>query len=182
MAEAERITPVERFFRWVEKIVRTVVGFFLRLIRVELTEKQWAAFLQFVRYCVVGLANTVVNLLFNYLTLWLLEKTGWNGAIGGVEGFNRHLGTAAGFVACCVNSYFFNSRYTFDVDEKQSFSQHFKALLKVMVSYSFAVLFLGWALNILWVSVGLNSFLGALINVIVGIPINFVLNKFWAFK
>ena len=182
MADTEKISVIERFFRWAERIARAVAGFFLKLIHVELTEKQWAAFLQFVRYCIVGFANTVVNLLFNYLTLWIIERTGWNGVIGGVEGFNRHLGTAVGFLACCVNSYFFNSRYTFDVETNKSFSRHLSAFLKVVVSYSFAMLFLGWALNVLWVALKIHPFIGALINVIVGIPINFVLNKFWAFK
>lgn len=182
MENETRVSLVERFFRWVERIARAVVGFFLKLVHVELTEKQWTAFLQFVRYGVVGAANTVVNLLFSFLALWLIGKTGWDGVILGVPGFDRHLGTLTGFLACCVNSYWFNSRYTFAVREKRSFKQHASAFLKVVLSYSFAMLLLGWTLNFLWLALEIDPRIGFIINAAVGVPINFLLNKFWAFK
>ena len=180
----KKVSIVEKFFRWVEKIASAVLLFLLKPFHKTLTEKQLAAWQQFVRYGVVGTANTVVKILAEFLVLWLIAKSGWNGAIGGLGGFNRHLGTLAGFVACVCNSYWFNSHYTFENFEadKKTPAQHAMALAKVALSYSFAVLFLGWALNFLWEFIHLNPFIGALINAAVGTPINFLLNKFWAFK
>ena len=173
---------IESVFRWMENLVRIILGGLLKLVHVELTEKQWAALLQFFRFCVVGVLNTAFSLAFNFLTLWVAGLCGWDGQIGALAGFDRQLATLVGFLASCINSYCFNSRFTFGTGEKKSFSQHAKAFLKVMISYSFAGLFLGWALNLLWVKIDLNRYLGMIINVIVSIPINFILNKFWAYK
>ncbi len=178
----KNVSLIERFFRWVEKIVRAVFGFFFKLVHVELSEKQWAAFLQFVRFAIIGLFNTALSLGFNIATLVVAEKAGWDGTIGSLGGFDRHLGTLIGFLASCVNSYVFNSRYTFGDGAKKTASQHARAFLKVVVSYSFAGLFLGWALNFLWLNLGVHRVVGALLNVIISVPINFLLNKFWAYK
>lgn len=173
---------VESVFRWMENLVRLILGWLLKLVGVKLSEEQWAALLQFFRFCVVGVFNTVISLAFNFLTLWLVGLCGWDGQIGSIGGFDRQLATLVGFLASCTNSYCFNSRFTFGTGEKKTFAQHVKAYLKVMISYSFAGLFLGWALNLLWVKIDLNRYLGMILNVIVSIPINFILNKFWAYK
>ena len=180
-ARQEKVSLIEKAFRWIESLACVVLTFLLKPFHKTLTEKQLAAFRQFVRYAVVGTANTVVKILAEFLVLWLIEKSGWDGVIGSVGGFHRHLGTLAGFIACIVNSYWFNSHYTFHVVEHTA-SQRAKAFIKVAISYSFAVLLLGWALNLLWEAIHLSPFIGALINAAVGTPINFLLNKFWAFK
>ena len=58
-----------------------------------------------------------------------------------------------------------------------------KALLKTYVSYSFTGLFLCTALLVLWVQVlHISEFVAPLINLVVSVPVNFLINKFWAFK
>lgn len=178
----ERVSFVEKAFRRVEEIACAVLAFLLKPFRRELTEKQWAAFRQFVRFGVVGVFNTAVSILFSTGTVRLTELSGWDGAIGSWQGMNTHLGTLMGFLACCINSYLFNSRYTFDAGGKKRFSEHLRALVKVMISYSFAVLLLGWSLNVLWCAVGVNKYLGLIFNAIISTPFNFILNKFWAYR
>lgn len=181
MAEQEKVSLVEGVFRWIEKVATAVLTGVFKLFGKTFRDDQLDAWRQFVRYAVVGTANTVVKILVEFLVLWLLEKSGWSGVLFGLAGFNRHAGTLAGFIACCVNSYWFNSHYTFHVQSTTA-AQHALAFIKVVISYSFAVLLLGWGLNFLWEAIGLSPFIGALINAAVGTPINFLLNKFWAFK
>ena len=57
-----------------------------------------------------------------------------------------------------------------------------KALLKTYISYGFTGLILNNILSVLWVSVfHISKMIAPIINLIVGIPINFFLNKIWAF-
>jgi putative flippase GtrA len=58
-----------------------------------------------------------------------------------------------------------------------------QALAKTYVSYSFTGLFLNSILLILWVKVlGISEYIAPIINLLVSVPLNFIINKFWAFK
>ena len=58
-----------------------------------------------------------------------------------------------------------------------------KALLKTYVSYSFTGLFLNGILLVLWVRVlHISEFAAPLINLLFSVPLNFLMNKLWAFK
>lgn len=58
-----------------------------------------------------------------------------------------------------------------------------KSLLKTYVSYSFTGLFLNSILLVLWVQVfHINEFIAPIINLLVSVPLNFIINKYWAFK
>jgi len=58
-----------------------------------------------------------------------------------------------------------------------------KSLLKTYVSYSFTGLFLNSVLLFLWVDVfHISEYIAPFINLFINVPINFLINKFWAFK
>ena len=70
----------------------------------------------------------------------------------------------------------------FTVEEGQSRCL-WKALLKTYVSYSFTGLFLNSVLLVLWVRyLGISEFVAPVINLMISVPINFIINKFWAFR
>ena len=57
------------------------------------------------------------------------------------------------------------------------------ALLKTYVSYAFTSLFLSEVLLALWVKVlGISAYIAPLINLLITVPLNFVLQKYWAFR
>ena len=59
----------------------------------------------------------------------------------------------------------------------------FPALIKTYVSYSFTGLFLNSLLMFLWVRVfHISEYLAPIFNLLISVPINFLINKFWAFK
>ena len=58
-----------------------------------------------------------------------------------------------------------------------------KALVKTFISYSFTGLFLSSVLLVLWVQVmHISEFVAPIINLLVTVPLNFIINKLWAFK
>ena len=57
------------------------------------------------------------------------------------------------------------------------------ALFKTYVSYGFTGLILNNILSVLWVSVlHISKMLAPIINLVISIPINFFMNKLWAFS
>lgn len=58
-----------------------------------------------------------------------------------------------------------------------------RALFKAYISYAFAGIFLNSVLSFLWVEyLGISKIVSPIINLLVSVPLNFVLNKFWAFR
>ena len=58
-----------------------------------------------------------------------------------------------------------------------------KSLLKTFVSYSFTGLFLNNILLYIWIQIfHISEFMAPFMNLVVSVPINFLINKFWAFK
>lgn len=74
-----------------------------------------------------------------------------------------------------------NGRFVFkDGNEKQPF---FKGLVKVYISYSVTGLFLMAILLYIEEDIfGVPHYIATLMNMVVTVPINFILNKFWAYK
>lgn len=79
-------------------------------------------------------------------------------------------------------SFFWNNKIVFTVEEGQSRCL-WKILMKTYVSYSFTGLFLNSILLILWVKyLGISEFVAPIINLLISVPVNFIINKFWAFR
>ena len=84
-----------------------------------------------------------------------------------------------GFIVGVLNAYVWNSRYVFKNGENRDV---IKSLTKVYASYG-----LTFALNtgLLFFMVNylnISSYISPIINVFLIFPINFLLNKYWAFK
>lgn len=79
-------------------------------------------------------------------------------------------------------SFYWNNKYVFKQNEGQE-RNIFAALLKTYVSYAFTGLFLNSVLSFIWVEIiGVSKLIAPIINLLVSVPINFLMNKFWAFK
>ena len=85
------------------------------------------------------------------------------------------------FVLSVLWSYYWNNRYVFAGDGRNV--NWLVTLAKTFVAYSFTGLILSEALLLLWVNVvGLSEFVAPVLNILICMPINFVINRFWAFK
>jgi putative flippase GtrA len=120
---------------------------------------------QFIKFGLVGVSNTFVSLATYYIFVFI----------------SRDLyiaGYTVGFIVSVLNSYFWNNRYVFKKTEKGNA----KPLLKTYISYGSTFL-LGLALLYLMVDyLGVSSLIAPVLILAVTIPLNFILNKYWAFK
>jgi putative flippase GtrA len=86
------------------------------------------------------------------------------------------------FAICILNSFFWNNRYVFknDANQKRSIAS---SLVKTYVSYAFTGLFLQNLLLALFIELlKFSKYIAPLFCLIITIPLNFILNKLWAFK
>ena len=124
-------------------------------------------FWQFIKFGMVGASNTLISLVIYYIGLYL----------------NVHyvLSNVLGFIAGTLNAYYWNNKYVFkkEVGEERSTA---KSVTKVFISYGIS-LGLSTVLLVLWVDVlHISERIAPLLNLCVTIPLNFVMNKFWAFR
>lgn len=132
------------------------------------------AFVQFIKFGIVGFSNTVLSYLIYLFVLWALKSFGWH--------FDYVIANIAGFVISVAWSFFWNSKYVFK--EKEGTQRvWWKALVKTYVSYSFSGLVVDNFLAILLVDLfGVPKLIAPIICLLITVPLNFVMNKFWAFR
>lgn len=154
--------------------------------------------IQFIKFGLVGVSNTLVNYLVYVIFVSL--------------GVHYVIANALGFIISVLNAYFWGSRFVFKEDETKEKRVWWKVLLKTYASYALGfgintVLLILW-IDILdigayfgfvgdiigWAS-GFISFLpekmtageiseiiAPILNIFITVPINFVINKFWAYR
>ena len=147
-----------------EKALRAVVNVPFRLMRRPLTDDTWNKIFQFIKFCIVGVSNTAISLVVYYI--FVLINKSWYIA-----------GNAVGFVVSVLNSYFWNSRFVFKKTDEVG-----KTMFKTFAAYG-TNLIIGTALLYLFVDIlHISEFIAPLLNLIITIPLNFILNKFWVMK
>jgi len=121
--------------------------------------------LQFIKFGLVGLSNTILSLAIYYLVVWM------NPAY-------YQVGNALGWIFGVLNSVIWNKKFVF-TDSSERF---IKILGKSYLAYggSFILTLVLSYIQIEWI--GISPFLAPLFCLIFTIPINFMVNKFWAFR
>ena len=157
-----------------EEWIQAIITAFFRLFHVSLSENTLQSLVQFVKFGHVGVTNTAISYVINILVLKLLQPyhLPWDYVAGNVTAF----------VLSVLWSFYWNNKYVFKKGEGQTRSLG-KALLKTYVSYSLTGIVLANVLSYVWVDVlGISKYVAPLINLVISIPLNFIINKFWAFK
>jgi putative flippase GtrA len=122
---------------------------------------------QFISFGLIGGLNTILSLGIYWLVVYL--------------GGHYLLANAIAFAITVFISYVLNNIFTFKGEGKAEWS--LRTLLKVYVSYSITGLFLTSILLWVWTDcLGINENIAPIINLFFTIPLNFLLNKFWAYK
>lgn len=122
---------------------------------------------QFFKFGLVGLSNTAVSLAVYYLFLWIDPKLYMVGSI---------LGT----ILSIANAFFGNNRFVFKGNAKD-FRSIMTRLGKTYISYGGTSLLSN---VLLWLEVNylhIDKTIAPEINLIITIPLNFVINKLWTF-
>ena len=123
--------------------------------------------LQFIKFGLVGVSNTLVAWACYYFFLWLDEDL-------------YMIGGAFGTVVSIANAFFWNDKYVFKSD-RNDWCSKLKRLGKTYISYGGTSLL---GILLLWIEVrflGISKVIAPPLNLIITIPLNFLLNKFWTF-
>lgn len=125
-------------------------------------------FKQFIKFGIVGAINTVLSYIITNTCFYILN-------------LHAQIANIIAFIVTVFISFILNRKFVFNENKEQH--SFWKSLLKVYVSYSITGLFLtAILLYIEEQTFGIPHYIATLMNLIVTIPLNFILNKFWAFN
>ena len=158
----------------IEGWIRAAVAAVFRLLHIPIREDALESLVQFVKFGLVGVTNTAISYAINVLVLKLLQPyhLSWDYVSGNV----------AAFVLSVLWSFYWNNKYVFEKGEGQTRNLGL-ALLKTYVAYALTGIVLANVLSYVWIEVlGISKYVAPLINLVISIPLNFIINKFWAFR
>ena len=164
----------------VDKWIETIILFFMQpicnLLHKEMKSEWVVTGKQFVKFGIVGLSNTGLSYLIYTVVLLLLKRFSL------LQGVDYFVAQFMGFVISVLWSFWWNNKFVFTENSGEQYSV-VKALIKTYMSYAFSGLILSSLLLYVWVDLcKISEFIAPLINLIVTVPLNFVMNKFWALK
>lgn len=131
--------------------------------------------IQLIKFCLVGLSNTLVSFFINIGMLVALKKFELS--------FDYMIANVVAFFLSVLWSFYWNERFVFTQNRNTYQSGRCLRLIKMYLSYGFTGIILNNFLSYIWISIlGISKAVAPLINSAVGIPINYVINKKWTFE
>ena len=167
---------IDKIWHIIEIVSYSVLKNLLKLVHKELTDDIFDMAMQFVKFGIVGLSNTIISYVIYVGGLIFLQYFGIFSKV------DYLVAQVVAFILSVLWSFYWNNKMVF-VLEKGKERSLWKALVKTYISYSFTGLFLNSILLVFWVQIfNISEFIAPIINLLVSVPLNFVINKFWAFK
>lgn len=124
--------------------------------------KNRESLLQFIKFTFVGASNVLVSLVTYYCLLYL--------------GLHYQYANALAYLMGMINSFFFNSKWVFSVQDKTS-----QRLVK-FIALSFFLYVLSAVLMKVWIDFfNFSTYCAPLFNVVVITLISYLINKKWVF-
>lgn len=147
---------------------------------------------QFIKFGLVGLSNTLVSQVIYMICT--------------AVGLHYILASVIAFALSVLHAFYWQNRFVFKEDENAEKRVWWQVLIKTYCAYAFTGLFLNNVLLIMWIELVkiesltppltelLNGFgigisnhdlavdIAPLLNIVINVPLNFVINKFWAYR
>ena len=121
------------------------------------------SFIQFFKFGLVGLSNTAVGFGIYYILFFC--------------GVNYLIANVVSWLVSVFNAFYWNNKYVF-----QSGNGWRKTLFRTYVSYGASLLVSTLLMYVLVEHFLISPVIAPVICLLVTVPLNFLLNKFWAFK
>ena len=138
------------------------------VLHIPISDEKVEGLSQFIKFGLVGLSNTAISYFTYALCVYI--------------GLHYFIANALGFVLSVLNSFYWNNKYVFACKEGKKRSW-LPTLVKTFISYGSTGIVLASVLLYLWVDVfRISEYIAPLINLIITIPLNFILNKLWAYR
>ena len=128
----------------------------------------WKLFWQFFKFGIVGLSNTAVSMAVYYVFLWIDPNL-------------YMLGSILGTILSIANAFLWNDLFVFP-NKDRSVKGILKRLGKTYISYGGTSILSN---VLLWLEVTflqVSKTWAPVVNLLVTIPLNFVINKLWTFR
>jgi len=169
-------------WHFLERLICWVFELLLRIFHIPKTPQRMARLMQFAKFCIVGVSNSVVDFLVYSAAIGLFAFLGWNGTLlwpVQLTNMNVQLATFFGFFAAMLNSFHWNRRYVFKTNSDAAVRIIF---FKVAVTYTL-ILIVKIQLNRLWCGpLPVPTLLINPLNQFLTIPMGYLLNKYWAYR
>lgn len=123
--------------------------------------------LQFIKFGIVGVSNTLVAWACYYFFLWVDEGL-------------YMVGSVVGTIVSIANAFYWNDKYVFKTNNND-WKSKLKRLGRTYISYGGTSLL---GMFLLWVGVnflGISKMFAPPIILLITVPLNFLINKFWTF-
>ena len=123
---------------------------------------------QFVKFGIVGVSNTLIAYVVYSVCVFV--------------GIHYLIANAIAFFVSVLNAYYWSDRFVFAKGEGEARSAWW-TLAKTYIAYGSTGLLLASVLLYLYVDrLGVSEYIAQLLVLVVTIPLNFVINKYWSFK
>lgn len=143
--------------------------------KMRLSEKKTDTVIEFFRFGIVGISNTILFYLIYAAVVLILER------INLFTSFDYIIGNIAAWLLSVLWSFFLNRAFVFNA-EKNTESLLY-TLFKCYASYALTGLVLNNVLSLIWINgFHLNKMVAPIINLLFSVPINYLLNKYWTFR
>ena len=121
--------------------------------------------LQFIKFGFVGASNYIVWAIIYYPIIYFFE--------------NLHiLANIIAYIISIFNAFFWNSKFVFKKKDEKKVKAQIKTFISYGVTLALQTLFLYIMVDLLEIP----NTIAPIINIVITLPINFILNKFWVFK
>lgn len=149
--------------------------FIYKLLRLKISDKTYNAIFQFIKFGIVGVSNVAISYIIYIGSLLLFQK------MSILANVDYLVAQVISFILSVLWSFYWNRRMVFNEDNENV--PWLQALIKTYMTYAFSELFLSTFLLYIWVEIfKVPKFLAPFFCLVVSVPINFVLNKYWAFR
>ncbi len=153
------------FWILIENIVRFVVW---KILNIPLTAEKMNALLQFVKFSLVGFLNTILH-YFVYLVCTFME-------------IEYIFANFIAFTISVINSFYWNNKYVFK-DKTAVKRSAIITFVRTYISYGATGILLNSVLLYIEIDIWrMNKLIAPIVNLLITIPLNFIVNKFWAYR
>lgn len=154
--------------------MKKFIMYCFRILHINISEQKADALAQFAGFGLVGVTNTFISFFVFAILLKLFPFFN--------EGSNYIYANVIAFIVSVTNSFVWNNLLVFKKkdDEKRSLVLTY---FKTVASYAGTGLILSNILLFIAVdNLGINKHIANCLTLLVTVPINFIINKFWTFR
>lgn len=153
----------------VKKLIEKILG----ILHIKLSDAKVEVLTQFVKFGLIGVTNTLISYGIYMLVIWLMKPVNF--------AYDYIIGSVLGFIISVLWSFYWNNKLVFtEGSEKRNI---LKSLLKTYLSYAATGIVLSNILLYVFVDLmGIPKAVAPILGLLITVPLNFILNKYWAFR